>query len=146
MVVNIQWHPELEKREKNIKNVGEEFEKFGEELEKKGGEFEKLGEEIEKFGEEIEKKGEKMEKTIIGRDLQIVAEPITDDSEISKLGTLFRKMGINPVEVLRSAYLKEASKIVDAEQRNLSILRCLDKDQQKEVSDALINILNKKME
>ena len=130
MVVNIQWHPGLEKKMDKIKKSGEGLEKFGEEF--------------EKFGEELVQKGENMEKTIMGRDIKIITEPITDDSEFTKLRSLFREIGIDPVQVLRRAYLNEVSKISDAEQRNITILRCLNEDQQKEVSTELITILKSK--
>ena len=89
--------------------------------------------EMEMFGEEMKKKGEEVEKRIVGSDLEYV-----------KLGNLVRKLGIDPVQILRRAYLKEVAKIEDIEQRNLSILGCLDKEQQKEVSAELISILKSK--
>ncbi len=151
MVVNIKWFPGVEKKSGEMEKGKGEMEKFGEEIEKKGKKMETFGEEIEKkaekmetFGEEIEKKAEKMETTRADRGLGNVAKSITNDLEYVKLGKLCRRLGIDPVRILRHAYLKEVAKIEDIEQRNLLMLRCLDKEQQKEVSAELISILKSK--
>lgn len=150
MVVNIKWFPRLEKKGKKTERLGEEIdmlgEEIGEEMDWKGGKMEKKGEKMERLGEEMEKKGEEVEKRIVGSDLEAVAEPITNDLEFAKLGNLCKKLGVDPVQILRRAYLKEVAKIEDIEQRNLSILRCLDKEQQKKVSAELISILKSKLQ
>lgn len=171
MVVNIKWFPRLEKKGKKTERFREEMEKKGDKMEKKeeemellgeeigeemdwkGGKMEMLGEKMEKKGGEVEMLGEKMkkkggevEKRIVGSDLEAVAEPITNDLEFVKLGNLCKKLGVDPVQILRRAYLKEVAKIEDIEQRNLSILRCLDKEQQKKVSAELISILKSKLQ
>ena len=137
MVVNIKWFPGVEKKSGKMEKGNGEMEKFGEEIEKKG-------KKMETFGEEIEKKAEKMETTRADRGLGNVAKSITNDLEYVKLGKLCRRLGIDPVRILRHAYLKEVAKIEDIEQRNLLMLRCLDKEQQKEVSAELISILKSK--
>ncbi len=140
----------MEKKEEEMELLGEEI---GEEMDWKGGKMEMLGEKMEKKGGEVEMLGEKMkkkggevEKRIVGSDLEAVAEPITNDLEFVKLGNLCKKLGVDPVQILRRAYLKEVAKIEDIEQRNLSILRCLDKEQQKKVSAELISILKSKLQ
>jgi hypothetical protein len=144
MVVNIKWFPRLEKKGEEMEKERVEIAKFGEEMKKATVEMEKFGEEMEKEGEEMEKEGEEMENTRVDRGLGTMAEPIINDLEYVKLGKLCRKLGIDPVQILRRAYLKEVAKIEDIEQRNLSMLRCLDKEQQKEVSTELISILKSK--
>ena len=164
MVVNIKWFPRLEKKGKKTERFREEMEKKGDKMEKKEEEMEMLGEEMEMLGEEIgeemdwkggkmemlgekmKKKGGEVEKRIVGSDLEAVAEPITNDLEFVKLGNLCKKLGVDPAQILRRAYLKEVAKIEDIEQRNLSILRCLDKEQQKKVSAELISILKSKLQ
>ncbi len=121
---------EMKKAWVEMEMFGEEI---GEEMDWKGGKIEKKEGEIEMFGEEMKKKGEEVEKRIVGSDLEYV-----------KLGNLGRKLGIDPVQILKRAYLKEVAKIEDIDQRNLSMLRCLDKAQQKEVSAELISILKSK--
>ncbi len=140
MVVNIKWFPRLEKKGEKMKKKGGEMDQFGEEME------EKYGREMKQFGEEMEKKGEKMEKTSGDRDLGTVAESIINDLEYVKLGNLCKKLGVDPVQILRRAYLEEVAKIEDIEQRNLSMLSCLDKEQQEEVSAELISILKSKLQ
>lgn len=144
MVVNIKWLPGLEKKRGEMEKKSGEMEKGEGEMEKFGEEIGKKGKKMETFGEEIEKKREKMETTRTDIGLGTVAKSITNDLEYVKLGNLCRRLGIDPVRILRHAYLKEVAKIEDIEQRNLLMLRCLDKEQQKEVSAELISILKSK--
>lgn len=148
---------EMEKKGEKMEKKGEETERLGEEMEMlgeeigeemdwKGGKMEKKEGEMEMLGEEMKKKGGEVEKRIVGSDLEAVAEPITNDLEFAKLGNLCKKLGVDPVQILRRVYLKEVAKIEDIEQRNLSILRCLDKEQQKKVSTELISILKSKLQ
>ncbi len=171
MVADIKWYSRLEKKGKKTEKSGEEMEKkvggmelLGEELKQFEGELEQFGMEMEKkgekmemlrkeIGEEMDWKGGKMEKKegevekrIVGSDLEAVAEPITNDLEFAKLGNLCKKLGVDPVQILRRAYLTEVAKIKDIEQRNLSILGCLDKEQQKKVSAELISVLKSKLQ